>query len=1503
MATKYYNAIAHGSSPYMTVYGQDGDTSIKLTDPSTLPSNTGNGSAWNNDSSLLAIAHRHSPYVSVYSRSVDTLTKISNPSTLPTGEGYAVAFSADGSFLAVAHSTSPYLTVYTVSGSTLTKISNPSTLPTGSGLGLSWSPDGGFLAVTHSNSPFMTVYSVSGSTLTKISDPSTLTGNYLSYEPAWSPDGSMLAVAHFSSPYVTIYSLSGTTLTKLSNPSTLPSGECQSVAWSPDGGFLAVGSNVYPRLDVYTVSGSTFTRISNPSTLPTGTGNGVSWSPDGDYLSVAEASSPYALIYSLSGTTLTKLANPASLPAGVGNFTAYSGSLNAAPTAPTWVAPADNSYQDRDAVLLLDWDFADPDGSDTQSAYALSKSVDGAALEYWNAGTSAWVGAEVQNITTDTSTTLPIEWADQSGIAEYKVKTWDAADAEGPYSLGLTINIEGASGIFGDLTASASGTIVEAITYGVASGIFGTLTASASGTISETGVVIATTTSIDGLAHNNSRTTARTSTGRQWQAFNSGTQLEFWYSDDNWATKTQNTSATFTATASMGFGFFIDIDDHAHVSYGTNGDDGYYKRMADIGPSTSWNTAYLISGTHAEYTDVVAFRDGESWLAAVSAGRDDYDYMLVWVFRVGDFTTSLEQSIQYGPDEYIYASIDFNHTGDGLTVADSAPHIYMSGVDETVLGFRKAVYSGGSWTLNPTRVIDPSGDQKYGRHSSIFDGTRFVMAWGDNTLVYVSERDAADTTTTSLGTLPAYSDGEIYNIAVTYDADKNVHVWAAGTTSDDLKRIMYDRATSAWDASWTLVHTGTVVIDSLSLKRGHSNSMHEATFLDGATSPYNVMTASLSLNAAPTAPTWSAPADNSYQNRDESLTLDWDFNDGDAGDSQSAYALSKSVDGAALEYWNAGTSSWVGSQFQNIITETSATLPIEWAVDGESVEYKVKTWDGHNDSAPYSLGLTINPGSASGTFGALTASASGTVAEAVIATSASIDLGALTASASGIVSISGVAVGGFRLALNDMSGGILPDMSGAQLSAMMASFGGLTGSFLATVEETVVGFAYGSSEGSEDTVNDMSGGDVVDTSGDEVLAMEPGDFGGLTASASGIVSISGTASGIFGDLTASASGTIVEAITSGSASINLGALTASSSGTVLTIGVASATFGALTASASGTVVEAITSGSASSTLGALIANASAELTTFALASIDLGALTASASGTVVEAITSGTASINLGALTASSSGTVLTIGVASATFGALTASASGTVIEAVIATSASINLGALTASALGTVIEAITSGSASIDLGALTASSSGTVIEAITSGSASIDLGALTASASGTVIEVITYGLASATLGALTASASGTIVEAITYGVASATFGGLIGNASTELTTFALASIDLRTLVGNVSANILEAITIGTAVSTLGALTLTGTATLTTLAISTTIFDFTGTATGEVKSLGTANSGLGSFTGTAIAIVIIVGSLFYNQAGIALGVYDNTGERVKVYDGTGTIID
>ena len=84
----------------------------KLSNPSPLPAGTGWDCAFDPTGTYLAVAHYSSPYITIYRRIGDTFTKLPNPATLPTSNGYGCAFDPTGTYLAVAHDGSPYITVY-----------------------------------------------------------------------------------------------------------------------------------------------------------------------------------------------------------------------------------------------------------------------------------------------------------------------------------------------------------------------------------------------------------------------------------------------------------------------------------------------------------------------------------------------------------------------------------------------------------------------------------------------------------------------------------------------------------------------------------------------------------------------------------------------------------------------------------------------------------------------------------------------------------------------------------------------------------------------------------------------------------------------------------------------------------------------------------------------------------------------------------------------------------------------------------------------------------------------------------------------------------------------------------------------------------------------------------------------------------------------------------------------------------------------------------------------
>jgi len=109
------------------------------------------------------------------------------------------------------------------------------------------------------------------------------------------------------------------------------------------------------------------------------------------------------------------------------------------PSAPTWVNQTGQGA-DVAAALLLDWTFSDPDPTDTQSAYAVSRQIGAGALAYWRASDSTWQATEQKNTSGTTSLTLSSSWG-SGGDANhvYKAKVWDSTDTASGYSVALDV--------------------------------------------------------------------------------------------------------------------------------------------------------------------------------------------------------------------------------------------------------------------------------------------------------------------------------------------------------------------------------------------------------------------------------------------------------------------------------------------------------------------------------------------------------------------------------------------------------------------------------------------------------------------------------------------------------------------------------------------------------------------------------------------------------------------------------------------------------------------------------------------------------------------------------------------------------------------------------------------------------------------------------------------------------------------------------------------------------
>lgn len=496
--------------------------------------------------------------------------------------------------------------------------------------------------------------------------------------------------------------------------------------------------------------------------------------------------------------------------------------------------------------------------------------------------------------------------------------------------------------------------------------------------------VITTSTAATATAYSNQRKIDRCQNGVLWAIYqwqDAGTLNRFYgavYSTDNgasWTTSTTDINSGGGNAHQPSSSFFIDLDDYAHFVY-KNTSDGYvyYKRGTPNAARTAWTwsaATKITAGTSTsfDFPDVIAHREGTGWRAHVVWGITStfintyycrIDITSGGAITIGDASQTIGAAYNVDSTANPYPSIDFNHTGDGKTVAGSTPHLYVGwSAGKTGSGFgirfKKATYSGGSWTWGTEREIDSTRyvTANYRWLNCMFDGTRVVLAGEVQTSSTVSlmlyERDAADTTTTTRE-LVAGSSGStlLASGSASYDGDGNVYLlgqdYVGGAGAYDVNYRKWTRATTTLGAI-TLIDTSGKEEPYLSAKRGYSNSRIEFIYTDGTASPYNVTYGSISLNAAPNAPTTLTP-DGVVIDKDATQRFSWTFSDPDTGDSQSAYDLRYRLVGAGT--WT--TVSGGATQYHDFVGGTFAAGDYEW---------EVRTYDAAGLVGPYSSTATF----------------------------------------------------------------------------------------------------------------------------------------------------------------------------------------------------------------------------------------------------------------------------------------------------------------------------------------------------------------------------------------------------------------------------------------------------------------------------------------------------------------------------------------------------------------
>lgn len=106
-------AVTSNASPYLALYSVSSLNAFTLiSNPATLPAGIPSSVAWSANSEYLAIAHATTPFMTIYQISGTTFTKIANPGVLPAGSGTSAHWTQTKQFLSVTSGISPYIQVY-----------------------------------------------------------------------------------------------------------------------------------------------------------------------------------------------------------------------------------------------------------------------------------------------------------------------------------------------------------------------------------------------------------------------------------------------------------------------------------------------------------------------------------------------------------------------------------------------------------------------------------------------------------------------------------------------------------------------------------------------------------------------------------------------------------------------------------------------------------------------------------------------------------------------------------------------------------------------------------------------------------------------------------------------------------------------------------------------------------------------------------------------------------------------------------------------------------------------------------------------------------------------------------------------------------------------------------------------------------------------------------------------------------------------------------------------
>jgi hypothetical protein len=456
-------------------------------------------------------------------------------------------------------------------------------------------------------------------------------------------------------------------------------------------------------------------------------------------------------------------------------------------------------------------------------------------------------------------------------------------------------------------------------------------------------------------------------------------------STDGGASWTNVATVTLSGLQDMG-SIFSDDYGWTFWAYRTNEssqDKIYFRRFNQL--TNTWSNQQQIAaagnggvaGTIYTGLDVVThYNTGTGWHhIAVAVGTNSGGNHGVSVFGGtidpsgnlydGNYRFSGTKQWLYSGSGRIGPTLDVQHTGDGYNCQDSNANLWLT-FGRSWLRMIKIPWSGDGWTGGSTTTTLQSTIAARDTVASKWDGHRYLIAVADPTntdQVMLIERNSSNSTTTIRRT-GSHPQGAIRQCTLSYDSSTgNTRIWAVGTTTAAVYYIDYIRGTGSW-TTWTSTGfspLGTNV-DNWGVRIGSYQTANYALYYATSGTPNTCSLATYGLSYSPNTPTWVTPNSGDAQDVGQSLPLDWLFSDPDAGDSQTAYAVSRQIGSGTLAYWRASDSTWQPAEVMNTSGASILTLASGWAAATDApYTFKAKVWDTGSNPSGYSAGLVVVP--------------------------------------------------------------------------------------------------------------------------------------------------------------------------------------------------------------------------------------------------------------------------------------------------------------------------------------------------------------------------------------------------------------------------------------------------------------------------------------------------------------------------------------------------------------